>query len=402
VSQHVLWYGTVSYRLSVGGLGAVLLVMSGLDGLAAVAAARSAPRAQLAWLLALLAAANGVFLASDAVLFYVFWEGMLVPAYFLIAAWGGAGRRRAALQFLAYNVAGSLFILAAVAAVVAGARGPAAAPWLLAGFGLAFAVKTPLWPFHGWLADAYAEAPAPAAALIAGVQSKAGLYGFLALGTALFPGALLAWRPWLLALGLVGVLYGAFLAFAQRDARRLVAYSSLSHLSLVFLGVLAMNATARSGAALEMWSHGVFTAALFLLVGMLEVRLGRIDLTRLGGLARHMPAFAGLLTLSALAALGLPGLAGFPGELLILVGLFYAAPGAAILASAGVLLAAVYFLRLIQALLHDRPAATDAAPSAPDLRGGERWLLVPLLLPLVAAGLWPEPLLALARVVAAR
>lgn len=402
--QGVHWFGPIGYRLSVGGIGGALLVMSSLDALAAVAAAHRGPRGQLACLLLLTAAANGVFLASDVVLFYVFWEGMLVPAYFLIAAWGGPDRRRAALQFLVYNVAGSLCMLAGVAAVVAGRTGPVTAPWLLAAFGLAFAVKTPLWPFHGWMADAYAQAPAPAAALIGGVQSKAGLYGFLVLGASLFPTALAAWSPWLMVLGVVGVLYGAFAAFAQREARRLLAYSSLSHLSLVFLGVLALDATARAGATLQMWSHGVFTAALFLLIGMLEARLrAPVDLRRLGGLARAMPAFAGALSLVALAALGLPGLAGFPGELLILVGLFHSDRTVAVLAAAGVLLAAIYFLRLIQALLHDRPPASPPPAGAPaDLGPGERWLLVPLMLPLVAVGLWPQPLLALARSVITR
>jgi NADH-quinone oxidoreductase subunit M len=394
----------VSYRLGLSGLSLVLVLLTLLlTALAGLGALRRGPGC-VAWLTLLGAAATGMFLARDLVLFYVFWEASLVPTYFLLLGWGGPGRRRAAWKFLLYNVAGSVALLAAIAALVAfgaampglGAPGgtgsavPAAAAGPLAlALLVAFAVKTPLWPLHGWVADTYAELPAPAAALVAGVQSKAGLYGMLAVLLPLLPDGMRAWAGVWTAAGTVSLLYGALVALAEDDARRLLAYSSVSHLALVAVAFTLGGSAALTGGVVQMVAHGLFSAGLFLLVGMLEERLGgSVRLGALGGLAKGAPALAGGLILLAMAALGLPGLAGFPGELLMVVGIYARSPWLGVLAGVALVLAAVYLLRLVQLVLHGRPGPA----AAPDLRAGERWLLAPLAALVVVLGLYPQPI----------
>ena len=398
----------VSYRLGLSGLSLLLVALTLLITTVAGLAGLRLGGAFVAWLTMLGAAATGMFLARDLVLFYIFWELMLVPTYFLLVGWGGPGRRAAAWRFLIYNVGGSVFLLLAVAALTAfgvvmpglgvavlGAAShtlPAAAvgPLAIALF-IAFAVKTPLWPAQGWVADTYSELPAPAAALVAGVQSKAGLYGMLALLLPLLPGGVAAFRGWFIALCVVSLLYGAFCALAATDARRLLAYSSVSHLSLVMLAFLTLRQGALYGGVLQMVAHGLFTAGLFLLVGMLESRLGGpVRLAQLGGLARRAPALAGGLMLLGMAALGLPGLAGFPGELMMLVGIYRYAPWLAVVGALSLVLAAAYVLRLIQSVLHGQAPA--GAATLGDLRAGERWLLVPLALLVLLIGLFPQPI----------
>lgn len=394
-----------SYRLGLSGLSLLLVALTLLvTALAALAGMRYGG-GLVAWLTMLGASATGMFLARDLVLFYVFWEAMLVPTYFLLAGWGGEGRRAAAWKFLIYNVGGSVFLLVGVAALVAfgvampwvgvaapaggGAVPPAAVgPVALALF-IAFAVKTPLWPVHGWVADTYAELPAPAAALVAGVQSKAGLYGLLALLLPLLPGGVAAFGGWFIAAGVISLLYGALCALAAGDARRLLAYSSVSHLGLVAVAVLTLRPAALSGAVLQMVAHGVFTAGLFLLLGMLERRLdGPVKLGELRGLARRAPALAGGLMLLGMTALGLPGLAGFPGELLMLVGVYRFDVWLAVVGGVALVLAAAYMLRLIQLVLH----GPEARARVPDLAVGERWLLAPLALLALLIGVYPQPI----------
>ncbi len=392
----------VAYRLGLSGLSLVLVVLTllltALTGLAGLGQGGGF----VAWLTMLGAAATGMFLARDLVLFYVFWELMLIPAYFLLVGWGGAGRRQAAWKFLLYNIGGSVALLLGVAALVifgvtmpgsgvaAGAAVPAASvgPIALALL-IAFAIKTPIWPFHGWVADTYAELPAPAAALVSGVQSKAGLYGMLAILLPLMPGTVHAWAPVLVALGIISVLYGALVSLAANDARRLVAYSSVSHLGLVAVAFVTGSATALTGGVIQMVAHGVVSAGLFLLIGMLESRLGGpVRIPELGGLARKAPALAGALVLLSMAALGLPGLAGFPGELLMLIGIYHYSVWVAVLAGIGLVVAAAYMLRLVQLVLHGRAAGEGAA----DLRGGDRWLLAPLAVLVLLIGLYPQPI----------
>jgi len=401
------WFGgaygaVVSYSLGLSGLSLLLVALALLvTALCGLAGRRYGP-GFVAWLTLLGGAATGMFLARDLILFYGFWELMLIPTYFLLVGWGGAGRRAAAWKFLLYNVAGSVALLLGVAALVAfhaqmpglgvGTLSASALPPAVLGpvalaLLLAFAVKTPLWPLHGWVADTYAELPAPAAALVAAVQSKAGLYGLLAILLPLLPGGFQSYAPWLIAVGIVSVLYGAFCALTARDARRLLAYSSVSHLGLIAVAFATLRPEALSGGILQMVAHGIFTAGLFLLVGMLEDRVGGADLHALGGLYRSAPALGGGLILLAMAALGLPGLAGFPGELLMVIGIYHYSLWLAILGGIGLVVAAAYMLRWIQLVLHGA-----AATPTRDLGGGEKWLLAPLAVLVLVIGLWPNPL----------
>ncbi len=405
------WIGgpfTVRYRLGLSGLSLVLVAMTLLITCVAAFAGRAYGPAFTAWMCALGAAATGLFLARNLVLFYVFWELTLIPAYFLLVGWGGPGRQAAAWRFLLYNIGGSVALLLGIAALVAfGVHMPglgagpggdlslanAVPPALVVPVGvalfIAFAVKTPLWPLHGWVADTYAELPAPAAALVGGVQSKAGLYGMLALLIPLLPGAVRAWQPVFFAVAAVSLLYGAFCALAAKDPRRLIAYSSVSHLGLIMLAFLTLQRQALAGGVIQMVAHGIFTAALFLLVGMLERRMqGPVELGKLGGLARGAPALAGGLILAAMAALGLPGLAGFPGELLMLVGIWHTNILLAVLGAIALVVAAVYMLRLVQLVLH----GPRAGKGVDDLGAVERWLLAPLAVVLLLVGLWPQPI----------
>ncbi len=399
--------GVARYSLGLSGLSWLLVTMTLLlTFLCTLAGLRLGP-AFTAWLTLLGGAASGLFLARDLMLFYIFWEGMLIPAYFLLLGFGGAGARQAAWRFLLYNVGGSVALLLGLATLIA-MRVHMPGLGVAGGFGagrhvpsavavpvavalmIAFAVKTPLWPLHGWVADTYASLPAPAAALVAAVQSKAGLYGMLALLLPLLPAGLAFLRPVLIAVGLVSILYGGLCALAARDPRRLLAYSSVSHLGLVAIAFTTARASAISGGVIQLVAHGLFTAALFLLIGMLESRMGGpVTLAEMGGLARSAPALAGALVLAAMAALGLPGLAGFPGELWMLVGIFRYNPALAVVGGVALVLAAAYLLRLIQLVLHG-PQRREQADVA-DLRAGERWLLAPLAALLVLIGLWPRP-----------
>ncbi len=411
LGESVRWFsgpygGVARYSLGLSGLSWLLVAMTLLlTFLCTLAGLRLGP-GFTAWLTLLGGAASGLFLARDLMLFYIFWEGMLIPAYFLLLGYGGAGARAVSWRFLLYNVGGSVALLLGLATLIAlrvrmpglgvagfggGAHLPAAVAVPVAvALMIAFAVKTPLWPLHGWVADTYAALPAPAAALVAGVQSKAGLYGMLALLLPLLPEGLAFLRPVLVAVGLISILYGGLCALAARDPRRLLAYSSVSHLGLVAIAFTTARASAISGGVIQMVAHGIFTAALFLLIGMLESRLGGpVTLAELGGLARRAPALAGALVLAAMAALGLPGLAGFPGELWMLLGIFRYSPALAVVGGVALVLAAAYLLRLIQLVLHgpQRPGVGEVA----DLRAGERWLLAPLAALLVLIGLWPRP-----------
>ncbi len=374
-SIDVAWLGGIHFSLAMSGFGAALALLASLSTAVVVAAA---PPGRRPLLLALGAAAVGVFLARDVVVLYVFWELMLIPAYFLV---GG----RAATQFLVYNVAGSLCMLLGFLALATtgGFALPMTVPasgLVLLGVMLGFAAKAPLWPLHGWQADAYSAAPADAAALMAGVQSKAGLFGFFMVAMPALPASA---RPWLLAFGIIAVLYGAFAAIRQDEVRRLLAYSSVGHLGLMFLGLASGTAFGVEGAIILAVAHGLYTVALFLLTGRLEDALGRpARLADLGGLYRGSPGMGAIFTFTGMAALGLPGLAGFPGELLILIGLWSVSPWLAAAAGLGVVLAAVYMLRPIQGIF--------LGPPREGPRVGVVWALAPMLLLLLAVGLDPQ------------
>jgi NADH-quinone oxidoreductase subunit M len=350
-------------------------------------------------MLLLTGAIVGVFTAQDLLLFYVFWELLLIPLYVLIGVWGGPRRGAATIKFVIYTMAGSLLMLASIIAlgISSGtfelygrdAVTSNSLPIFL-GFAAAFAVKAPLFPLHGWLPDAYRESPAEVSAVLSGVVSKAALYGFLRIAIARFPGPTHDMRVPILTLAAVGLVYGSLLAFRAPDFRGVVAYSSLAQVSLITLGLFATNLAGLNGAVLQMVNHGLVSASLFLLAGAIERRTATTtgDFSVLGGMARGRPALATLLLTVGVISLAVPGSSAFAGEFLILTGVFVQGWGWSVVGAVAIILAAMYMLRLISAVLHLRPgrAVTDAAV---DLRPAELMIVVPLVACLLALSVWP-------------
>ena len=363
----------------------------------------------MASLLLLETAMLGAFLATDLLLFFVFFEAMLFPMYLLIGVWGYENRVYAAVKFFLYTLAGSALLLAAILFLyfrsgselgqatfelqaLAQLDLPAVtARWLFLAFFLAFAVKVPLFPLHTWLPDAHTEAPTAGSVILAGVLLKIGAYGLIRFNLGLFPEASAYFRTMVLVLAVIGILYGAIVALIQRDLKRLVAYSSVAHLGFVVLGIFAGTAQAMSGGVIQMVNHGLSTGALFLLVGMLYERTRTRDLDRLGGLANRMPLFAGFFLVTALSSLALPGLNGFVGEFLILAGTFFSHRPFAILGAAGIVLAAIYVLWAYQRAMHGEVREEHAGIR--DLSVRELVVLVPLVAAIVGIGVYPKPLL---------
>jgi NADH-quinone oxidoreductase subunit M len=346
-------------------------------------------------MLFLLGAIVGVFVAQDLLLFYVFWEAMLIPLYVLVGVWGGPGRIGATLKFVIYTMAGSLLMLAAI--IVFGLSqgtfdlvdsGASGSTWLFLGFVAAFAVKAPLFPFHGWLPDAYRQSSAEVAAVLSGVVSKAAVYGFLRIAIAKFPGPTHDLRTPILVLATVGLVYGSLLAFRAPDIRGVIAYSSLAQLGLITLGLFATNDLGLNGAVLQMVNHGLISATLFMLAGSIERRATTGEFALLGGMARGRPALATLLMVTGVIALAVPGSTAFAGEFAILAGVFRQGWVWAAIGAGAIVLAAMYMLRLISAVLHRErgSAVTDAAL---DLRPAELGILVPLVACLLALSVWP-------------
>jgi NADH-quinone oxidoreductase subunit M len=366
-------------------------------------------------LLILEAATAGILLSLDLILFYVFWEAMLVPLYFLIGVWGEGRRVYAAFKFLIYTVIGSFAMLIAILAVAAinVAQGgqlsfdwaqlvqhPASGSWqvplglgtigiqqlLFLGFALAFAIKMPIFPLHTWLPAAYTSSPIPVMVVFAGLVSKLGAYGFIRFNLALFPEAAHQLGGFLAVLATIGILYGAFMALVQPDLKTLVAYASMSHLGFIGLGIFTGNLLGIEGSLVQMINHGVIIAALFLIVGMIERRTGTRDRRELRGLAAPAPVFAALFLIVSLAALGLPGLNGFVGEFLIMLGAWSSFLPLAVAAGIGVILAAWYVLRFYQGSFQDVPVQPAAFG---DLRIADTGVLVPLLALMIAIGVAP-------------
>jgi NADH-quinone oxidoreductase subunit M len=349
----------------------------------------------------------GVFLSLDLFLFYVFWEFTLVPMYFLIGIWGGPNRVYAAVKFFLYTMAGSILMLLAilwlgitqgtfsVPELIATASIPANFQiWLFLAFAAAFAIKVPMWPLHSWLPDAHVEAPTAGSVILAGVLLKMGTYGFLRFNLSLFPDASVRLAPWIAVLAVIGILYGAMVSYAQRDAKKLVAYSSVSHLGFVMLGLFAINLQGIQGGILQMINHGISTGALFLVVGMIYERRHTRDMDAFGGLWKVMPVYAVLTLIVVLSSMGLPGLNGFVGEFTILLGAFgskvLSNPWFAALAAIGVILAAVYLLYMFQKLFLG-PVDKEENRKLLDMNIREIITLVPLLILIFWIGLYPSP-----------
>ena len=398
----------IGYHLGIDGLSVFLLALNGLLSLLAmVVADPRTPRFKefVLLLLVLETATSGVLLALDLILFYVFWEAMLVPLYFLIGVWGEGRRVFAAFTFLIYTVIGSFAMLVAILAVAAlnaaqtgqlsfdwsvlvqHPAGAVAQGWMFLGFALAFAVKMPIFPLHSWLPIAYPATPTPALLVFAGLVSKLGAYGFIRFNLALFPAGARTWGPVLAGLATVGILYGALMALVQVDLKLLVAYASMSHLGFIGLGIFSQNVLGLEGALIQMVNHGVIISALFLVVFMIEQRTGTRLRTQLRGLTRRAPLFAGLSFVIALAALGLPGLNGFVGEFFIMLGAFAAFVPLAVGAGLGVILAAWYVLRLYQGAFEEVPVQPAAFP---EMRGLEVSVLAPLLAIIIVVGVTPS------------
>ncbi|MDQ2864851.1 MAG: NADH-quinone oxidoreductase subunit M [Candidatus Eremiobacteraeota bacterium] len=343
----------------------------------------------------------GVFLARDLLAFALFWDLMLLPVFFVLMNWGE--HTATAWRYFIYNFAGGLALLLATAAfgvlygstdVIGRADVHIAGtwvPWIFAGFALAFLIKTPVWPLHTWMPLTYSDTPAPMVAVVSAVQSKAGLYGLIVIGMAFMPDYFKAYAGVFVVLGVISLLYGAFVALTQNDAKRVVAYSSLSHLGLIVIAIASFNPTALQGAVIYIVAHGLFSAALFIVIGYVEEREETRSLARLGGLGAANPRLAGAFCIAALAALGLPGLAGFVGEILILIGIYQAGfLWPAILALVPIVLASAYMLRLFQGIMNG-PEVGDL-PVRRDLTWWEGIAIAPLLLALVLVGINPHAL----------
>ncbi|MBI2167818.1 MAG: NADH-quinone oxidoreductase subunit M [Candidatus Omnitrophica bacterium] len=347
----------------------------------------------------------GTFLALDLFLFYIFWEVVLVPMYFLIGIWGGPRKEYAAIKFFLYTLAGSLFMLLGILALYF-FEAPHTFNMLELGtrtyplffqqviflaFFFGFAIKVPVWPFHTWLPDAHVEAPTPISVLLAGVLLKMGTYGFFRVSYPILPEAAQWFRPAMAVLAVIGIVYGGFVALAQQDFKKMVAYSSVSHMGFVLLGLAAFTRDGFNGAMLQMFNHGVITGGLFLLVGVLYDRAHTRDLNVFGGLGARMSVYSGILIFFSLASLGLPGLSGFVSEFLCLLGTFPVYRTLTILSLTGIILAATYLLLMIQRVLLG--PVNPKWEKLADIDRRELFTLVPLMIPILVVGIYPKLIL---------
>lgn len=407
----------ISYHVAVDGISLFLVLLTTflvpLSVLGSWTYITKRERAYYALLLVLTTGMVGVFVALDLFLFYVMWEVMLIPMYFLIGVWGGENRIYAAIKFFVYTFTGSLLMLVAILWLyfAAGAKTGiysfdythllqhatlvgSAAFWCFGAFFLAFAIKVPVFPFHTWLPDAHVEAPTAGSVILAGVLLKMGTYGFLRFALPFFPAVALSpvVQSVVVTLAVIGIIYGGLVAMVQPDAKKLVAYSSVAHLGFVMLGIWALSVQSVQGAILVMVNHGISTGALFFLVGMLYERRHTRQMDAFGGLARVLPAFAAALTVVSLSSIGLPGTNGFVGEFLVLLGSFDAHPVATVIATTGVIVAAMYLLWWLQRIIYNRLDKPENEKLL-DLSPREIAVLVPLLACIVWIGVYPKPFL---------
>ena len=404
----------ISYHLGVDGVSLLLILLttllSAISIYASFPAIKDKTRGYYAFMLVLETGMLGVFVSLDLFCFYVFWEAMLIPMYFLIGVWGGERRIYAAIKFFLYTMVGSLLMLVAILFLAIAHKNqtgvltfdlldlyrtvlsPTQEVLLFSAYALAFAIKVPLFPFHTWLPDAHVEAPTAGSVILAGVLLKMGTYGFVRFCLPLFPHATLAAVPIILVLAVVGIIYGALVAMVQPDLKKLVAYSSVSHLGFVMLGIFALNIQGLTGGLLQMVNHGLSTGALFLLVGIVYERRHTRLIEQFGGLTKIMPLFAAVFMIVTLSSIGLPGTNGFVGEFLVLLGAFGSHRGWAVVATTGVILAAVYMLWMFQRVMF----GTVTHPENEKIRDMTRHefaTLIPLLVLIFWIGIYPKPFL---------
>ncbi len=405
----------ISYHIGVDGISLFLLVLTAfLTPLALLSSWGSIHKKVKEFsffMLALEAAMLGVFVSIDLFLFYLFWDAMLIPMYFLIGIWGYDRRVYAAVKFILFTMAGSVLMLIAILGLAylhsrmpGGTYSfdlvelytlqltPRQEYWFFLAFAVAFAIKVPLFPFHTWLPDAHVEAPTAGSVILAGVLLKMGTYGLLRFAFPLFPDAALYFAPYLAGLAVIGIVYGALVAMVQPDLKKLVAYSSVSHLGFVVLGICAINLQGVEGAVYQMLNHGVSTGALFLIVGMLSDRRHTRLIAEFGGLKKVMPRLTAVFMMITLSSIALPGLSGFVGEFLILMGAFLWNPRFAAVAATGVILSAVYMLWMFQRVNYG-PVTNEKNKNLPDLTAREAWVLVPTVAMAIVMGVMPGPFL---------
>lgn len=417
---HASWIDAISARFSfqVDGISLwIVMLTTFLTPIILIGAKKAVDQRVREFVISMLVletAMLGALLSTDLLLFYLFWEMMLIPMYLLIGIWGGSNRHYATIKFVVYTVVGSLLMLVGIIwlyvkagsfaykDILALTLTPVEQIWLFLAFGLAFCIKVPLFPFHTWLPDAHTEAPTAGSVVLAGVLLKMGTYGLLRFAIPLFPEAMGTFSPVILVLSVIGIVYGAFVAFAQGDVKKLVAYSSVSHLGFVMLGIVALNQQAVEGAILQMVNHGISTGALFLLVGMVYERTHTRKITDYGGIAAKMPIFTVFFIIVTMSSIGLPGTNGFAGEFLILSGSFLEAlpilpwdswnglaAVCAIVATTGVLLGAIYMLSMVRRVFFG-PLTNPHNEELNDLTLREVGVLMPLVILIFAIGFFPK------------
>ncbi len=402
----------IHYHLGIDGISLLLIMLTTiLTVIALISSWTSVQTSVKGYYISLLLLETGmigVFVALDLFLFYVFWEAMLVPMYFIIGVWGGPRKLYAAIKFVLFTMFGSLLMLVALLYLFFMYHGYSgeysfdllklyqmpiplgAQTYMFLAFALAFAIKVPIWPFHTWLPDAHVQAPTAGSVILAGVLLKMGTYGFVRICLPMFPEATLQFVPFISILALIGIIYGALVAMVQRDVKSLVAFSSVSHLGFVMLGMMALNVQGLEGSVIQMINHGISTGALFLIVGMIYERRHTRLIADFGGLSKSMPVFSTYFMIVALSSIGLPLTNGFVGEFLILLGTYKANPTYAIIGASGVILAACYMLWMLQRVIFGK-VTNPANENVKDLNMRERLILIPLVILIFWIGVYPKP-----------